>query len=70
MIKRNYRRARKGGRNEDAQIATVSQDSLEKMFPKEVYSVHGASDGCSTKDTQWLYVRRKRNERAPTKIAL
>jgi hypothetical protein len=41
MIKRNYRRARKGGRNENAQIATVFQDSLEMAFPKEVYSAHG-----------------------------
>ena len=42
-IERNYGRARKGGRNDDAQIATVSQGSLENVFPKEVYSAHG---GC------------------------
>ena len=31
------------------QIATVSQESLEKVFPKEVCSVHGVLMGYSTR---------------------
>jgi hypothetical protein len=54
-IERNYGRARKGGRNDNAQIATVSQGSLENLFPKEVYSAHGVflMGVQSTKGNQW-----------------
>jgi len=33
----------------NVQIATVSQESLEKVFPKEVCSVHGVLMGYSTR---------------------
>jgi hypothetical protein len=47
-----------------------SQDGLEKVFPKEVYSAHGVLMGVQPRARSGLYVRRKRNEMAPTKMAL
>jgi hypothetical protein len=69
-IERNCSRARKGGRKGMPKLLPFPRRAWRKCSLKRYIRRMVFSDGCSTKGTQWLYVRRKRNERAPTKIAL